>query len=184
MINLIKILYTLFMSWFRDCFGKGGYGLPVLKYRMVQHILAFSATFLLCYFTKDLSWFWCLWVALWIQIEWALAIGPAYDCGKGGKPDDKMLKRYEKMVGYKLLCKIFPQDKWWTTGFDFCLLAIRYTYPLIPICFFFNPVFMTLGLVISALYGLYRSSDWFKQYRLLDVEIWVGFVLGLYVAFL
>lgn len=180
----MRFLYALLMGALRDCFGKNGWDLPVLKNRFIQHVLAFAMTFLLCVFGKTLDWYWALWIALWIQIEWAIGHGACYDLGKGGKPDEKMLKRYEKMVGYKLLCKIFPEEKWYGTGFDFCLLAIRYTYPLLPICFLFNPVFLTLGLVISGLYGIYRSCDYFKSHRLLDVEIWVGFILGLFVAYL
>lgn len=181
---MLKIIYTLFMGSWRDSFGKSGWNLPIYKNRFVQHVVAFLMTSALCFFDKGMAWYWCLWVALWIQIEWALSHGPCYDLGNGGKPDEKMIKRYEKMVGYKLLCKIFPQDKWYTTGFDFCLLAIRYTYPLIPICPFFNPTFLCLGLLISALYGIYRSSEWIRSKRFLDVEIWAGFALGMYVAFL
>jgi len=177
----MRLLYAILIGLWRDSFGKNGWDLPIYKNRFVQHVLAFLMTAGICWW-KDLAWYWCLWVALWIQIEWALGHGPCYDLGKGGKPDEKMLKRYEKMVGYKLLCKIIPQDKWWTTGFDFCLLAIRYTYPLLPICFLFNPVFMTLGLVISGLYGIFRAIQ--PKQRWLDVEIWAGFALGLYVAFL
>jgi len=176
-------IYAILMGLWRDCFGKDGYNIPVLKWRIVQHIIAFLMTSAICWY-KDFAWYWCIWVALWIQIEWALGHGPCYDLGTGEKPDAKMLKRYKRMVGYKLLCKIFPEDKWYTTGFDFCLLTIRYTYPLLPICWLFGPTFLTLGLLISGLYGLYRSSEWIQRHRLLDVEIWVGFVLGLYVAFL
>ena len=179
---MLKLIYTLFMGAWRDSFGKNGWDLPIYHNRFVQHIVAFAMTFLLCWFDKDLAWWWCLWIATWIQIEWALGHGPCYDLGTGGKPDAKMLKRYKKMVGYKLLCKLFPEDKWYGTGFDFCLLAIRYTYPLIPICFFFNPVFLTFGLVISGLYGIYRACPFCQKHRLLDVEIWVGLALGLFVA--
>lgn len=179
----MKFLYPLFMAFWRDSFGKSGYDLPIYKYRAVQHLVAFVATCIVCWLKKFEPAL-CLWVALWVQIEWALGHGPCYDCGTGGKPDAKMIKRYEKMVGYKLLCKIFPEDQWYTFGFDFILLAIRYTYPLLPICLFFNPVLLTLGLVISALYGMYRYCEYFRQHRLLDVEIWAGFALGLYIAYL
>lgn len=181
---MIKLLYSVFFAFWRDSFGKNGYHLPVYQNRMVQHIVAFLATFLLCMFDKGFSWYLCAWIALWVQIEWALAHGPCYDCGKGGKPDAKMLKRYEKMVGYKLLCKVFPEDQWYSFGFDFILLAIRYTYPLLPICLFFNPVFLSVGLIISGLYAMYRYCDYIRNHRLLDVEIWAGLILGMYIAFL
>lgn len=181
---MLKIIYTLFMGLWRDAFGKNGYDLPVLKIRFVQHVIAFCATFLLCFFNKDISWLISLWIALWVQIEWALGHGPCYDLGKGGKPDKKMIQRYEKMVGCKLLYKLFPEEMWYGTGFDFCLLAIRYTYPLLPICVFFNPVLITLGLVISGLYGLYRACPYLQKKRWLDVEIWAGLALGLFVSYL
>lgn len=179
---MLKLLYTLFMGAWRDSFGKNGWDLPIYHYRVVQHIVAFAMTFLLCFFDKGLAWYWGLWIAAWIQVEWALGHGPCYDLGKGGKPDAKMLKRYKKMVGYRLLCKLFPENLWYGTGFDFCLLTIRYTYPLIPICFFFNPVFLTLGLIISGLYGIYRACPYCQKHRWLDVEIWAGLALGLFVA--
>lgn len=181
---MLQLLYTLFMGFWRDSFGKNGYELPIYKYRFVQHIIAFLATSTLCYFIKDFKWYWSLWIALWIQIEWALGHGPCFDLGKGGKPDKKMIERYEQMVGCKLLYKIFPKEDWYGMGFDFCLLAIRYTYPLLPICFLFNPVLLTLGLVISGLYLSYRYCEYLRMHRLLDVEIWAGLALGLYVAFL
>ena len=183
MVKVVSIVYTLLMGLWRDSFGKGGYGLPIYKNRFVQHVVAFLMTSCMCWF-KNMSWYWCLWVALWIQIEWALGHGPCYDCGTGGKPDEKMLKRYEKMTGYKLLCKIFPEDLWYSFGFDYLLLTIRYTYPLIPICFLFNPVFMFLGFVIAAEYAMYRYCPYMQKHRLLDVEIWAGLALGFFVSML
>lgn len=180
---MLKLLYAMFMGAWRDSFGKNGWDLPVYHNRIVQHIVAFLTTVGVCWY-KDLSWYWCLWVALWIQIEWAIGHGPCYDLGRGGKPDKKMIQRYEKMLGCKLLYKAFPENQWYGPEFDFCLLAIRYTYPLIPICFLFNPVFMTLGLVITGLYALYRYCPVLQKHRLLDVEIWAGFALGLFVAYL
>ena len=180
----MKILYAILMGIWRDSFGKDGWGLPIYKNRLIQHVLAFAMTFSLCTFVKAESWLVSLWIALWIQIEWALGHGPCYDLGKGGKPDKKMIERYEKMVGCKLLYKLFPKEEWYGTGFDFCLLAIRYTYPLLPICVYFNPVFLTLGLVISGLYGIYRACPYMQTKRWLDVEIWVGLALGAFVAYL
>ena len=181
---ILKIIYTLFFGLWRDLFGKNGYYIPILKSRFVQHVLAFAMTFVLCFFDKHIQWWWCLWIALWVQIEWACGHGCCYDVGTHGEPDEAMIKRYEKMVGYKVLCKIFPKDEWYSFGFDFILLTIRYTYPLIPIVYWFNPVFLTLGLIISSLYAIYRYCTFFRKHRLLDVEIWAGFALGLYIAFL
>lgn len=181
---MMKLLYTIFMGAWRRAFGSDGWDLPILKNRFVLHVLGFLATFSLCMFSKGFNWYTSTWIAVWIQIFWALGHGSCYDCGKGGKPDAKMLKRYEKMVGYKLVCKIFPEDKWYTFGFDFILLAIRYTYPIIPICLMFNPALLTIGLVISALYGMYRYCDFMRNHKWLDVEIWAGLVTGLFIAYL
>lgn len=171
------------MGIWRDGFGKSGWGLHIFKIRFVEHVVGFLMTAFICWW-KELAWYWCLWVALWIQIEWALGHGACYDLGTSGKPDAKMKKRYEEMLGCKLLYKIFPENKWYTFWFDFCLLTIRYTYPLIPICFLFNPIFMLLGVVITCEYASYRYIPFLQKHRLLDVEIWAGLVLGLFVAFL
>ena len=180
----MRFLYSVFMAFWRDSFGKDGYGIPIYKNRFVQHIISFTATFLLCLFVKALDWYWGLFIATWIQIEWALGHGPCYDLGKSGKPDKKMIERYEKMMGYNLLCKIFPEKKWYGFWFDFCLMTIRYTFPILPICLFFNPMFLTIGLGITVLYALYRYCPVMQRHRFLDVEIWAGFLLGAYVAFL
>ena len=180
---MLRLLYAALMGAWRDSFGKNGWDLPIYKNRFIQHIVAFCLTTTICC-VNGLAWYAACWIALWVQIEWALGHGPCYDLGKGGEPDAKMLKRYKRMLGYKILCKIFPEDKWYSFWFDFCLLDFRYTYPLLPICAYFNPVFMTLGLVIAAEYAAYRYIPFLQKHRLLDVEIWVGFTLGLFVAFL
>lgn len=179
---MLNLLYAIFMGAWRDSFGKDGWGLPIYHNRMVQHIVAFLGTSALCYFVKDITWYWTLWIAVWMQIEWALGHGPCFDVGKGGKPDKKMIERYEKMVGCKLLYKIFPEDEWYGMGFDFILLAIRYTYPILPIIFLVNPAFIFVGLVVSSLYLIYRYCPFFQKHRLLDVEIWAGFSVGLLLA--
>ena len=181
---MLKIIYILLFSWWRDLFGKNGYELPILKYRFVEHVIAFCMTFLLCFFDKGLQWYWCIWIAVWVQIFFSIGHGYAYDLGTKGKPDAEMLKRYEKSVGYKFVCKIFEEKDWYGFGFDFILLTIRYTYPLIPICFWFNPCLLSLGIIISGLYAIYRYCEFVRNHRLLDVEIWAGFVVGLFIAFL
>ena len=181
---MLKLLYTAFMGFWRDSFGKNGYHWKIYEHRIVEHIVAFLFTFIFCSVDKGFNWYISCWIAIWVQIFWALGHGPCYDCGTAGKPDKEMIKRYEKMVGYKLVCKIFPEDQWYTFGFDFILLAIRYTYPILPICFLFNPALLTIGLVISALYGMYRYCDFMKNHKWLDVEIWAGLVTGLFIAYL
>lgn len=181
---MLNLLYAIFMGAWRDSFGKDGWGLPIYHNRMVQHIVAFLGTSALCYFVKDITWYWTLWIALWIQIFWAIRHGCAYDVGKGGNPNEDMLKRYKSMVGYKFLYKIFPEEDRYGMCFDFLLLTIRYTYPLLPICLLFNPIFLTLGLIIASLYLIYRYCPILQKYRFCDVEIWSGFITGLYVALL
>ena len=181
---IFKILYVIFSSGYRDAFGKNGWYLPIIKYRMVQHVIAFCMTFVFCLYCKCITWYWSAWIAVWVQIFWAIGHGCCYDLATHGYPDETMIKRYEKMVGYKLLCKIFPKDEWYTFGFDFILLTIRYTYPLIPIVYWFGPVLLSLGLVISGLYAIYRYCPYVRTKRLLDVEIWAGFATGLFISFL
>ena len=183
MVALLKLIYAVFMGAWRDSFGKNGWDLPIYKNRFVQHIVAFLATAGICW-VKDLSWYWCLWVALWIQIEFAIRHGVVYDAGTSGKPDEKALKRYKTMIGYKTLCKIFPKEQHYGMCFDYILLAIRYTYPLLPICWLFNPMFLFLGLLIASLYLIYRYCPILQTKRWCDVELYVGLIVGLFVAYL
>ena len=184
MNNLFNLVYVIFSSGYRDAFGKNGYNLPILKNRFVQHVLGFLATLSLCVLTKGIVWYWAVWIAVWVQIYWAIGHGFAYDLSTHGEPDEEMLKRYKKAVGYKFVCKFFDEKDWYTFGFDFILLTIRYTYPLIPIVYWFGPVLLSLGLVISGLYALYRYCPYVRTKRLLDVEIWAGFATGLFISFL
>jgi hypothetical protein len=181
---MIKLLYSVFMAIWRRAFGCDGWDLPILKNRFVLHVLGFLATFSLCMFSKGFNWYTSAWIAVWIQIFWALGHGYAYDVSKSGQPDEKMLERYKKAIGYKFLCKIFSKEEHHGMCFDFILLAIRYTYPLLPICLFFNPVFMCLGLIIASLYLIYRFCPVVRKIKILDVEIWAGFFTGLFVSFL
>ena len=177
-------LYAFFMGAWRDAFGKNGYDLPIIKYRAVQHIILFLVSFAFLLICRGTALASALWISAWILVFWAIRHGACYDISTGGKPDAKMLKRYKSMVGFKLLCKIFPEDMWYGLCFDFMLLTIRYTYPLLPICFWFSPIMFSLGFVISSFYLIYRFCPYMQKKRLLDVEIWVGFVAGLYIAFL
>ena len=61
MTNIIKVLYTVFMAFWRDSFGKNGWDFPIYHNRFVQHIVAFAMTFFLCFFDKDLAWYWYAW---------------------------------------------------------------------------------------------------------------------------
>lgn len=179
----MRYIYPFFSALFRDAFGKNGYYIPLLKSRFVQHVIAFAMTFLLCYFDKGLKWWWCIWIATWLQIWWSLG-HVSYDLAKKGIPTGKELERYKKSVGYKFLCKIFDEKDWYGIGFDFCLLTIRYTYPLFAIVWWFNPVLLSLGLVIASLYLIYRYCPYCQKHRWTDVELYSGFFCGLYIAFL
>lgn len=180
----MRLLYTLFFGLWRDAFGKNGYYLPVLENRFVQHVLGFLATFSLCLLTKKIDWYWAIWIAVWVQIYWAIGHGFAYDLSTHGEPDEEMLKRYKKAVGYKFVCKIFDKKDWYGMCFDFILLSIRYTWPLLAIVYWFGPVLLTLGLVVASLYLIYRYCPYVRSKRLLDVEIWAGMAVGLFIAFL
>lgn len=184
----MSVLYVLFMGLWRDCFGKGGYDIPILKWRVVQHIIGFCATFCFAYFYKDVSLFWSLYLSGIIQgLVWAGGHGAVYDIGTSGMPDEKMKERYKKTRGNKICELIFPESMQYGMIYDFVNMSLRYSLPyvlLLPVLHWFC---LGTGVFIAVAYLIYRyssSDSFFRTKRYLDPEIIAGLIVGCSVAFL
>lgn len=178
---MLSLLFGLFESAFRRCFGSSGWGLPVLKVRFVQHIIGFLGASI------------ALWLCgyHWIQIiacagvlqglYWAKAHGMCFDYGKG----EVDLNRYEKMLSWRLIRKYIPEQYWYEYASDFILMSTRYTLPSILMAVvLLKPQIAFLGLVVSGVYAFFWALyDVGLTKRPTEWSEWiVGFITGVFLV--
>ena len=186
MSYIFSILYIFFEGIWRDCFGKDGWDLPILKHRVVQHIIGLTVTGIFGYFVKDFSIFWSIYLACILQfIIWAKGHGAYYDIGTV-IPDEKMKERYEKSLGRRI-ADLFCIDKMkYGMVYDAIGMAARYSLPFILLLPILNFMCIFTGIIISFAYWVYRyaSDDCIlRTKRWLDVEIIAGLIVGSVIAF-
>ena len=153
---MLSLLFGLFEAGFRRCFGNDGWNLPIIKYRVVQHIIGFLGASI------------ALWLCgyHWIQIiacagvlqglYWAPGHGASFDLSRGGYPDEKMIKRYKKAFWNKWCEWLVPESAWYGFGYDFLWLAFRYELPALLLAIIsrsypvaFSGVFVALAYAIG-----------------------------------
>lgn len=179
---LFGILFTIFESGFRRLFGSSC-SIPVVGSRACQHIVNCCVIGCFLYFIKEFHWISCLLITADIQF-WLITRkhGVFFDIGAGGQPDEKTLKRYNSMLATRILNKIFPNDKY-SAIYDYVGMVLRYTAPLIPLMFFFNPLIFTMGILIGT--G-YLFCWWLKNLGYIEkptdkAEYVMGFLIGIYI---
>ena len=174
---IISISYALFLAVWRRCFGCSGWDLPIIKHRVVQHIIGFVACFIALYFC-DKHLIQCTVTALLLQgLFWARSHGCCYDFGHG--PVD--VKRYEQLWYWKFLKKHIPETMLYTYSCDFLLMNLRYTLPAILIAISsLNPLFLFAGLVLTGIYALMWScyDVWWTKKPTDIAEIISGLLIG------
>ena len=142
---MINLLYATFLGfwrrWFGGLFDESKYA-KILNNRFLQHVVGFAACFSLFFF-QGTHWLQSIIIAAILQgLYWALGHGPAFDMSRGGYPDEKMIKRYEKFFWDKWCKFLVPQDSWYGFGYDFLWMLFRYELPSILIAIAsFNPYF-------------------------------------------
>ncbi len=178
---MLSLLFGLFESAFRRCFGSDGWGLPVLKIRAIQHIIGFLGASI------------ALWVYgyHWIQIiacagvlqglYWAKAHGCAFDYSHGVQTPE----RYEKMLSWRLIRKFIPEKYWYEYASDFILMNARYTLPAILMAVvLLKPQIAFLGLIVSGVYAFFWALyDVGLTKRPTELAEWVvGFLTGIFLV--
>jgi hypothetical protein len=179
---LIGFCYALFSSVWRRCFGSSGWGLPIIKYRAVQHIIGFLAAFGICFY-NGYHWIQCLLLGAVLQgLYWARSHGCCFDYGHG-KPDEK---RYNQLWYWKYVRKIIPESQWYGFSGDFILMTVRYTLPamLCALCLLCVPINF-MGLTLACVYAfMWLMYDWWGLKEPTEYAEWVaGFTTGLFIAF-
>lgn len=176
---MVNFIYALFLGVWRRCFGCSGWDLPIIKHRVVQHIIGFVACFgVLCFNEKTLIQ--CLFASILLQgLFWARSHGCCFDFGHGVVD----VKRYEQLWYWKYLKKQIPENMLYTYSCDFILMNLRYTLPAVLIGLVLgNALFLFAGLITTGIYALmWCCYDvwWTKK----PTE-WAEFLSGIVVGFL
>jgi hypothetical protein len=193
----ISIPVAVFESAWRRTYGGGCIAtwwnnckwIKWLNIRFVCTILNLILIFSICQWIRGLVWYWSLSVAVIIQfLYWALGHGPYFDIGRGGPPDDKMLKRYNKMFYHYILDWCFPEEHRYSHFYDFCGMWLRYTWMLLLILIVptFNIGLLNLGTIVAIVYGLChvaKDKDLIKKIKSTGLaEYIVGFITGLFLV--
>lgn len=178
---MLSLLFGLFESAFRRCFGSSGWGLPVLKVRFVQHIIGFLGASIALWL-RGYHWIQIIACAGVLQgLYWAKAHGMCFDYGKGGVD----LNRYEKMLSWRLIRKYIPEQYWYEYASDFILMSTRYTLPSILMAVvLLKPQIAFLGLVVSGVYAFFWALyDVGLTKRPTEWSEWiVGFITGVFLV--
>ena len=200
MILLISLLNGILWATLRRIYG-GAIEKGILGNRGVQTVIMIVCMFPFLIFPFPLelvSFIVPLLIALFIscyyQFEfWSRAHGPCFDIANDKNPSPEVIERYKKMKGYNLLCKKIPEDRWYGFLFDYRLMNIRYTWPMLP-SMFISPVYVLIGLSVAPIYAfcwaLGREEPWLfekfpsfcKQPTQL-AEIITGFIFGFGIAY-
>lgn len=187
MITIFSILFIFFEGFWRDCFGKDGWNIPILKYRATQHILGLLVISSFGYFVKELSMVWSIYLACVVQfIVWAKGHGPYYDIGTDTLLNKKTKERYEKVLGKRITNWLCTVEMKYGMVYDAIGMAARYSLLFILLFPILNFVSLFTGIIISFVYWVYRYSpndSIFHTKRWLDVEIISGLVIGSIIAF-
>lgn len=153
-----NILYPIFLSIWRRCFGCSGWDIPILKNRFFQHVLGFIGLFGLLYL-NEISIVQNILACLVFQgLFWARSHGCCFDYGHGVVD----LKRYDQLWYWKYVKKVIPQNEWYSFTGDYILMTVRYTLPAILISMIIiNPYISFIGVVLSSTYAIcWKLYDW------------------------
>ena len=166
MIGLVTGLFEgLWRRWYGGWYP---FGKPSDKYwyhkRWFQYLVNALVLGAVLFFMGFAWWKIICSLAIIIAFFWAKGHGAFYDLGHHGYPDEEMLKRYEKALGYKIACWIFPESAWYGYWFDTFLMAVRYTLPALALIPFIGWVtgFAGMGVTLSYMIGWYLQDKGFK----------------------
>lgn len=153
---MLTIINGLWWAFLRRWFGGMLENYPILKNRGIQTIVMMLS--MLPFFVDSNSnlicWVAALFIVSWLQfVEISSGHGPVFDVSRGGNtPSEESVARYHKMWGFKILCRIFPESARYGFLFDFILLTIRYTLPMLPLAFI-SCGYVLMGLAVAPVYA-------------------------------
>ena len=150
---MFNVCFVAFESIWRRAFGDDGFGLPILKHRIVLHILNVIVLFAFLVGIKGFGYYEAGYCVIVIEgLFYSSTFYAGFDLGHSYPPSPEEIKAYG-IIG-RILEKIFPKDKWYKKGFDFCFMTIRYTYPIVMIVYWFKLWILIIGLLVACSYAI------------------------------
>lgn len=162
------LLYAILGAFARRIYGGWLEAYKIIKNRGVQTVIMMGL--FLAIYLPHYKWYIALTITSWLQFQfWSRGHGPVFDYGRGGKPDEETLKRYNDRW-YHIPCDWLAKNKvfeYYGLGYDFTYMTLRYTCPLIPMAFL-HWEYILIGLSVRTVYAicweLYESKLWkFKK---------------------
>jgi hypothetical protein len=158
------LLYSILGAFARRIYGGWLEAYKIIKNRGVQTVLMMSL-FLTIYLPRY-KWYIAIIITAWLQFQfWSRGHGCAFDLGRGGVPDETLIKRYNERW-YHIPCDWLSNKfgfKQYGKIYDFVYMTLRYTCPMIPMMLF-DWKHILIGLSISVIYALcwryYESKYW------------------------
>ncbi len=152
MTTIFNLAFVVFESAWRRAFGDDGFGLPLLKHRVVLHALNLVVLGEYLLRVKGLGLPSAIYCAAVIEVLfYSRTFWAGFDLGHSYPPTDAEKDAYG-VIG-KLLRRVFPERLWYRFAFDFAFMTVRYTYPLVMIVYFFNPLLLLVGPMVAAAYA-------------------------------
>lgn len=150
---VLGIAFFVIGGCWRRLFGGWLSDKPIISNRFFQHLIGFFILDSMFYYS-GMSWYFSLLYAIIIQgFFWSPGHGAFFDLGRNndGK-DPKMIKRYNKTLGNRIVDWMLPNRYNYRFFYDFLGMAFRYTLPCLLLCYHF-PQMLFIGLSIAPIYS-------------------------------
>ena len=177
---IIRILYSLYLGFFRRWFG-GGFD-KLWDNRAFQNCLNVIVTSIVLYLTGKNIYVAILGGLALQFLYFCSAHGPAFDVARDYPPSEEKIKRYKKYFWNKWCEFLVPKQSWYRFGYDFLWMFFRYELPSILISILlWNIWFSFAGLAVTLIYSICWSFyDRGKtNHPTARAEVFVGFITGL-----
>lgn len=188
---MINILMGLLFAVWRRIYGEGSLK-GAIGNRFFQSIagIFLCFPFFLKYVEFPFNIYFSLAISCWLIFQfWSRAIGEVLDCGESTTQKASAYGRWFRIPLDWIYDKLGKQK--YTGYYDWWYMLVRYTLPLIPLCFL-NINYIWAGILSSPIYWLCKflfrkgilprtHSVWFDDYKNY-AEVVHGFVFGLCVG--
>lgn len=193
---MLWLLFTIpFYIFWRRWFGSSSNEFLKTS-RAVKCVCFIVITYLICYVISKSYLFSLLFAGIG-YIFFCLSVGPAFDCGRDGLPDEEMIKRYNKGPYHYLPDLLIPKEHRYKYLYDLIWLGVRYVLPMLAIiCLpIVNWRFIFISMLISPVYALCWSLKDYDRWLLEKIpytngkptalaEFICGGLFGLYPLFI
>lgn len=178
---MIKLLFGFWMMLWRSCFGCDGWDIPILKYRFVQHVIGFVATYLFVRYMNYSVLQACLFGVVLQGLMWSRSHGDYFSIFSTA-PDEGRIKWIDWV-----LKKIYGVGGYYNFKGNFTGMLLRYTAPAILLSIIvLNPILWMCGLIVPIIYtvcwwlydkGVYKIPAYHVAEAIMGLEV------GLFIAY-